>query len=313
VLKIFRAILGLCVCGLWLSVHAADNYALADGTTLSGDIVTFNDAGIILRLAGDKYTERMPWTQFSQEGLQQLAQNPKIKPLVDPFMELPATETTRHTEDIQVKDVTRLAMPPHKSLFGGLATSSVGLFLLFLAYAANLYAAFEVAVCRGRPLGTVIGLSAVVPVVVPAVFFLMPTLQIAPVTNITSEETTAATTFAVAGVTTDAGKGSDIQVSAEAAGKSGDPTTQTFKRGQFTFNRRFFETKFAGFSAPARSEADQKLEFSVKLPSGQVVVERIARLGQNDIHFEVLLAGQPREMAVAFADIQEITLKPKPA
>lgn len=314
-LKTFWAILGWCVFGLWLSVHAADNYSLADGTTLTGDIVTFNDSGIIIRLTGDKYTDRMAWTLFSQEGLQQLAQNPKIKPLVDPFMELPPTDRVRHTDDIQVQEVVRLPMPPQKSLLGGLASSSVGFFLLLLIYGANLYAGYEVAVCRGRPLGTVMGLSAVVPVVGPAIFFFMPTNMVAPVTTITTDETaTAAATIAVGGATSAAAATEgDIQVSAVSIGTPESAAYQTFKRGQFTFNRRFFETKFAGFFGAVRSEADQKLEFTVKTPTSLLVVQRISRIGQNDVHFEVLQDGQPQEIPVAFADIQELNLKSKTA
>lgn len=295
-------------------MHAADNYSLADGTTLTGDIVTFNDSGIRFRLAGDKITDVMPWTQFSQEGLQQLAQNPKIKPLVDPFMELPATDKVRHADDIQVNEVVRLPRPPPKSLIGGLLSSSVGFFLVLLCYGANLYAAFEVAICRARPVGQVMGLSAVLPVVGPAIFFFMPTNVVAPVTAITTEETPVAPTIAVAGVTPEptATDGS-IQVSAEAAGTAEAAATQTFKRGQFTFNRRFIETKFAGFMAAVRSEADQKLEFTAKTPTGSLVVQRILRIGQGEVYFEVLQDGQTQEIPVAFADIQELTLKPKTA
>ena len=267
--------------------------------------------------ANDQDSGMISWPQFSQDGLQHLAQNPKIKPLVDPFMELPATDKVRHTEDIQIQEVVRLPMPPQKSLFGGLASSSVGLFLLFLIYGANLYAAYEIAACRARPLGSVMGVSAVVPIVGPAIFFLLPTNVVAPVTNITTDETAAgpAQTIAVGGAASQhVAEGGEIQVSAISIGtpeSSASAASQSFKRGQFTFNRRFFETKFAGFFSAARSEADQKLEFTVKTPSSLLVVQRIARIGQNDVHFEVLADGQPQEVPVAFADIQELNLKPK--
>lgn len=228
-------------------------------------------------------------------------------------MELPATDKARHTEDIQVQEVVRLPMPPSKSLIGGLLSSSVGFFLVLLCYGANLYAAYEVAVCRARPVGTVMGLAAVAPVVGPAIFFFMPTNVVAPVTSITSEVTEVAATIAVAGVTPEPAAASDIQVSAVSVGTPESAAAQTFKRGQFTFNRRFLETKFAGFLAPARSEADQKLEFTVKTPTGLLVVQRIARIGQNEAYFEVLQDGQPQEIPVAFGDIQELTLKPKTA
>ncbi len=62
-------------------------------------------------------------------------------------------------------------VPKHPSIFGGLLRSSVGWFILLVIYAANLYAAYEIAVVRGRPAGVVIGLSAVLPLIGP-VFFL---------------------------------------------------------------------------------------------------------------------------------------------
>ena len=309
------AILGWCICSLWLSVQAADNYSLADGSVLNGDIVTFNDSGVIIRLAGDKYTDRMPWTKFSQEGLVQLGQNPKIKPLVEPFMELPPTEKVRTPDNVQIQPVSRLPVPPAKSLIGGLFSSSVGLFLLFLIYAANLFAAYEVAACRGRPLGQVMGLAAVAPVVVPAIFFLMPTNQIIPVTTITSAEGDAAgpTPANPGGGDAQGPSAADIQVSAVSSTPKEAVVSQTFKRGQFTFNRRFFETKFAGFFPAVRSEADQKLELSVRIASGALVIQRISKIGQNDVHFEVLQAEQTQEILVPFAEILEINLKSKTA
>jgi hypothetical protein len=37
------------------------------------------------------------------------------------------------------------------------------------------------------------------------------------------------------------------------------PQTEVFQRGQFTFNRRFFETKFSGFFGMMRREADKDM------------------------------------------------------
>lgn len=66
---------------------------LADGTTVSGDIVSFTENGIIFRTGADKYTDRLPWIKFSQDGLKQLAQNQRIKPFVEPFIEGPTEKT----------------------------------------------------------------------------------------------------------------------------------------------------------------------------------------------------------------------------
>ena len=54
-------------------------------------------------------------------------------------------------------------MPAKTSLFGALFSSSVGLALILLIYAANIYAGFEIAVVRSRPIGMVVGVAAVLP------------------------------------------------------------------------------------------------------------------------------------------------------
>jgi hypothetical protein len=80
VLNKFWAIFVFCLCGWALPMPGADTYSLADGSTLTGDVITFSDTGIKFRLPDDRYTEQMPWTQFSQDGLKQLAKTPKSDP-----------------------------------------------------------------------------------------------------------------------------------------------------------------------------------------------------------------------------------------
>lgn len=319
-LKTFWTILIVWLCALTGSVPAAETYGLADGTSVTGDILTYNGSGVKFRLTEDKYSDVIQWTQFSQAGLQTLAKNPKVRPLVEPFMELPPVAKVHSTDNIQVRDVTRLERPARQSLLGALAASSVGKFLLFLIYLANLYAAFEVANCRARPLPVVMGLSAVLPYVGPAIFYFLPTnLQTEPTMSEVAAEAQApvatgenpAAPQAPALAETPSLEG--IQIAAISAAASQAPADQVYKRGQFTFNRRFVETKFAGFIAPVRSAADQKLDFMVKLPQGVFLVQRISNVGMNDVRFEVLQDGQPQEVLAPFADILEITIKAKTA
>jgi hypothetical protein len=330
-LKSFWTLAAVWLVGLVVSGYATETYSLADGSMLTGDILTFSDSGIKFRLGDGKYSEQMPWTQFSQEGLKQLAQNAKIRPLVEPFIELPPVKKEHASDHIKVQEVSRLDRPARQSLIGALGSSSVGCFLLALIYLANLYASFEVAVCRGRPLPVVIGVSAVLPVLGPAIFYLLPSLYVAErIESAPVAEGQAATDPGAAGATgapaasgTPGDSGTPataaapelagIQVQITSVAKTEPVVVQTYKRGQFTFNRRFMESKFAGFLQPVRSPADQNLDFFVKLPQGTYVVQRITTIGMNDFKFEVLQDGQPQEMLVPFGDIQEITLKSKPA
>ena len=332
--KLIWAISGLWLCGL-LVAAGAGSFPLADGTTVSGEVVSFNENGIIFRLDGDKYTDRLPWLKFSQDGLKQLAQNPKIDPFVEPFI-APAPAAPAPKPEIKIQDMSkfRLSRSSPPSLFGGLFSSSVGLVALLLIYAANLYAGYEIARFRSRPPGMVMGVAAVLPIAGPAIFLALPGLREEPAP---AEETPAETTsetarvppskptvegtpepdaphrFMVPGVKPE----EEIHIAAgswEAGAPSAppdQPENELFQRGQFMFNRRFFETKFSGFFGVVRRETDKDKVLQVKTPRGLFVAERITRIAANEVHFEVLRGDSRQEVMVPFSEIQEVQLKHK--
>jgi hypothetical protein len=175
--KILGAFFAIWICSL--AAVGAEQYSLADGTSVSGEIVTVDANGVMFKTGPDTYTEKMPWSKFSQDGLKLLAQNPKAQPFATPFIE-PSPESAK--AQIKINDVPRLANPAPGSLFGALFTSSVGIVLLLLIYAANIFAGYEIAVFRVRPIGMGIGLAAVVPIIGPIILLSMPTTpQAAPV------------------------------------------------------------------------------------------------------------------------------------
>jgi hypothetical protein len=305
--RILWTVLFFSLCG-WL-VHArADAYSLADGTSLNGDIVSFDDIGVKFRMADGSYSDRISWTKFSQDGLKQLSTNPKIKPLVEPFIEIPPSERPQKPP-VTIEPVTRLEVPPAgQSLLGALFSSSVGLFALVLIYAANIYAGFEIAVVRTRPKALVMGAAAVLPIIGPIIFLALPANVDAMQAEVLTE--TEQPTPAAPG---------EIPVVAEMnvppgprpSPPAGQTAGQIFQRGQFTFNRRFFETKFPSFFGIVRHGADKDMALFVKTGRGQHVVERITRISASDVHLEVMLGEVRQEVMVPFTDIQEIQLKPK--
>jgi hypothetical protein len=315
--KIVGTLFAVWLCSL-LSVIGAESYSLADGTTMSGDVVSFNDNGIIFKTGEDTYSERLPWLKFSQDGLKQLAQNPKIAPFVEPFIEPAATEHAK--PEVKLNNVPRLAHPAGGSLFGALFTSSVGLVVMLLVYAANVFAGYEIAVFRARPIGLGIGLAAVLPIFGPIILLSMPSAsQAEPVEEIVQTAPVEAEPhrFAVPGTETPASVPQE-EIQIVASGFTGAPPPpednsqmEIFQRGQFMFNRRFFETKFADFFGIVRSEADKKKVLNVKIPAALLNVERISRISANEIHFEVIQDGQRQEIMVPFAEIQQIQLKLK--
>jgi len=341
------------VLGLWLAGQllssAAETYALTDGTSMTGDVVKYDDNGVLLRTPDDLYTN-LTWTRFSQDGLKTLAQNPKIAPFVEPFI-IPPPPPKSEKEQIRIQPVSRLEPPGNASVLGAMFSSSVGLVVLLLIYAANLFAGLEAAVFRSRPLGLVVGVSAVLPIIGPIIFLALPG-QAEPVAE-PFEETGAApeaapsasapggtpasappparppvdstpTPMPAPAPTPEAETAAPASAGGVHLAKSWQPptdsepqaeapATQIFQRGQFMFNRRFFETKFPGFFGVVRRDADKKLVLLVKTPRGRYDVQRITRIAANDVHFEIPHGATTQEVMVPFAEIQEIQLKHKDA
>jgi hypothetical protein len=192
-----------------------------------------------------------------------------------------------------------LERPAHPSLFGGMVKSPLGIFILLVLYAANLYAGFEVAVVRARPIAQVIGVSAVLPLIGPIIFLSMPVKVEAP-----PEEAPVAETpkpGAKPQVVVD-------EAAQKTAVEEAKPKPQIFARGKFTFNKRFMETKFAGFASVPLAGDAKNFTMEVRTTTAAFAVERIAQIGLTDVLFETVQRGQ---VTVPFADIQEIKLNPK--
>jgi hypothetical protein len=307
---LFWTILSLGLGGVLATAHA-DTLQLRDGTSVSGDIVLFNDGGITLRTPSDSYTN-VVWPKFSQDTLKQLAGNPKMKPFVTLFIETPPVQAKR--VEITVHE-SRLELPPKQSLFAALLSSSVGFVVLLLIYAANVYAAYEIAIVRARPIGLVMGVAAVLPILGPIIYLALPMRKEGPAGEQSHAE---AHSFSVPGgaaapVAESIAAGSVHVAAAGAARGHAPPEAQIFQRGQFMFNRRFFETKFSGFFSSIRRPAERDLVLVVKTARAALIVQRISRIATNEAHFEVLQGTSRQEIMVPFADIQEIQIKHKDA
>ena len=310
-------IFGFWLCGL-LAAAGEDTYSLTDGTSMTGDVISYNDNGIVFRLSVDQYSQRIPWTKFSQDALKLLANNPKLKPLVEPFIETPPPSRMKKQE-VTVHEVSRLELPPKQSLFAALFASSVGLVVLLLIYVANIFAAYEIAAGRAQPIALVMGVAVVLPVLGPIIFLAMPR-RVEPAHPAASQPAAVPHTFAVGSAAAPAAAGIHIvdaswhaSSSSSTSAAAAPSEVQTFQRGQFTFNRRFFETKFSGYFALIRREAEKNMELTVKTGRAHHVVERITRISTNEMHVEIGQGAVKQEIMVPFAEIVEIQLKPKDA
>lgn len=330
------------------AIARADTFQLSDGQTLTGDVISYDQNGLMLRLPDDKYSDRIPWTKFSQDDLKKLAQNPKIEPLASPFIEVNEEDRVKKTE-VNVTQPERLKRPAPRSLFGAMLASPVGFFVLVILYAAGIYAGYEVAKFRRRPAGLVAGLAAI-----PLLGYLSPIIFLAmPETSLPSDEgeefvqpppTAAPAPAAAPGYTapgaspahaatqsqTPAAAGQEDRslnpMAGDAAAPSGLklhteeapaaaplPQTEIFQRGAYMFNRRFFETKFPGFFGVVRRDADKDMVLLFKAARGEYVAERISRIAAADLHVQVRKGEATEEIMIPFTEIKEVHLKHKNA
>jgi hypothetical protein len=290
--------LSLCFSAAMLAVHA-ENVTLTDGSSLSGDILKFDATGIMLRMGDSVYTN-LAWGRFSQESLKQLSQNPKIAPLAEAFIEPTAPERPPKPE-ITVKPVTRMEIPAHPSIILGMLTSPVGLFVLLVLYVANLFAAYEVGLIRARSPLQMIGTAAILPVIAPVIFLWMP-IYTAKVVEVAPEIVTAPS----GSLQNPADEVEVIAAANKVEEKKLEPLI--FARGKFTFNKRFVETKFAGFFGEPKAEA-LIYTMEVKTTKATFKVERIMQVSATEVILETTPPGQ---VTVLLGDIQEVKLNPKP-
>jgi hypothetical protein len=324
-------IIGLITCLGWLTAPAAaESYKLTNGETLNGEVLptSSNDQGVQVKIGEGQY-QRVPWASFSQEDLRNFAKNERMQPFVEPFIEITQAERVKKTE-VTLKQPPRLERPPRQSLFGAFFSSGLGVFVMLLLYAANVYAGYEVAIFRAQPAILVCGLAAIpaLGLAAPIAFLVMPT-NVSKAAQETAPEQSraqAATETAAAPAARDevnpmlavgAQHPSALRLAksetAHAQSKASLPEPVAYQRGQYTFNRRFFETKFPGFFGVVRREADRDMVLSIKTSRGEYTGQRISRIAANDLHLEVQRGSASEEVLIPFTEIQQILHKHKDA
>jgi hypothetical protein len=307
----------------------AETFKLTNGQEITGELLlsSANDQGLQIKKGEGEY-ERVAWTSFTQEDLKRLSQNQKLQAFIEPFIEITREQKIKMT-DPNLKQPERLERPKGRSVIGAMFSSGLGIFLLFLIYAANVYAGYEVAIFRARPPVMVAGMSAIplLGLAAPIVFLSMPTNM----SNVEAAAEPAAPATAPGAVPGAKSMQSEIAASDnpmqdasiahpeglhlahEEKQQAALPQTVTYQRGQFTFNRRFFETKFPGFFGVVRRDADKDLLLVIKSSRGQYSGNRISRIAQNDLHLQVPHGAATEEVMIPFQEIQEIKLQHKDA
>jgi hypothetical protein len=307
---------GFILC-LWIALlcqgAAAGSYALTDGSSVSGDPIIYDFTGVKLRTGTDTYSDRIPWGKFTDQALRQLrddAKNPQDKAIVAPMILSYAPAEKPALPEITV---TAIQTPPHPSGRPGvwaIFASPLGWVMLLILYGANLLAAYEVALYRNQPVQTVCGLAAIpfLGVASPIIFLALPSRPLpeeeAPATG-DGENPAAYTPPPVA---------HDEPGTLDSSGapvQSDLPAPVVFRRGDYSFNRRFFETKLAGFFRVVLSAEDQDRRIHIKAVRGEFVGKRISRITPTELYLEVFKEHATADEMIPFVEILEVQIRHK--
>ena len=326
--------------GLLLPAADAGVYKLSDGQTLSGDPISFNETGLIVRLNDGTVSTRTPWSQFSQESLKQIlaeAKNPKEKAFVEPLIEETIEKETKRKE-IVIKQVETPVRPTGSlGIFAGFS-SPLFLVIFAIIYFANIYAAFEIAFYKNLSPLMVCGAAAVAPILGPIIFLCVPgkpdpmhgelyaaaqpapaVMEEAPIQN----ESAEVRSVPISGTSVESnplvpqprsqGHPSLRLAHEEPAPAPAVPTPIVFSRGEFSFNRRFFETKLAGFFRVVPSEAEKDMVIGIKSLRGDFIGKRISRVTQAELFLQVFKENATHDEMIPFTEVQQVTIQHKDA
>jgi hypothetical protein len=307
---------------------SAGTYTLTDGAKIEGEPVSENDNGVVIQTADGTDLERIPFDKFTQESIRALyagAKSAREKALIEPFVEeLPQERAER--KEIIVKPIQTPFRPTSHLGMTALFGSPVGLTLLLILYGANLFAAYEVAIYRRQPVSMVCGLAAVpfLGVLSPIIFIAMPGPQGAgeeedqrrfrptpPPTDIAavpSQDSAAGESFVPAFARS---RAPQPEGALEEEAASGTPEPIIFQRGEFSFNRRFFETKLAGFFRVVPGEAEKDMVVYIKSGRGDFTGRRITRITPSELYLQVFHDNATADELIPFVEILEVQIRHK--
>lgn len=306
------AVVLLSVCG-FVTLRAA-TYSLLDGTTLEGEPISPTAQGLVVRKADGSFAPRVGWTNFTQEALKELVkEQPKAKPFVEPYLEEDEAEAEKKAAPvIKLKEHPRMERPDPKAGLGALFSSPLTLVLVLLVYAANIYAGFEIGIFRNYHPGMVAGIAAVAPVIGPVIFLCIPTRIQKSLDEIAAESMAEhggeVTQLSYVHPGSKAPTPEE-QAAQQAAAAQAQVTV--YQRGKTTFNRRFFESKFAGFLKVVPGEAEKDKEIYVKSARGEYVTTRLTRVEANELILQIQKGDATADAIVPFGEIVEVHVRPR--
>ena len=306
------------LCALWLAIASAigAEFHLNNGDVLKGDAASFNDGRLVVRLQIGGFSPRSAWGKLTQETLKELQKNPQAAEFVEPYIEIPPEVKEKEKEKkkvIKVMEPPRVPLVTQKVGFFGAMANPLGWTILAVLYAANIYAGVQIARWRGKPIGLVAAVSAVAPIIGPAIFAAIPASAVAPEERQAAEAPVATEGINPMQQALPSGmQGSGLGLASHGAGKGGgNPVySQVYTKANTTFDRRFFETKFTGFFRLVPSDQEKDLVIAIKTAKQEITAVRISRISATEIHLQTKSGS---EVGIGFGEIAEVAVRPKGA
>ncbi len=304
------------VVGAWSLFTVAGwgaEFKLTNGDFYSGYPASITDDGLVVRLEKGGFSPRVGWGRLTQETLKEIANGTNALgakfaiPFIDKTPEERQSERAEKKQ-VTVKEVPRVDLPTGKLKFLPALGTQLGLLILIALYLANLYAAVEIAKFRSRPIPIVLGVSMLFPVLGPILYLLVPDDS----SGGDSSEGSGSSASAVSS-TAEEKKPAPGALGVVGHGKAVhvDQGPQVFKRGETTFDRRFFETKLSGFFRMVPTDGDRDKVLVFRTPKADYVARRISRITATEIHLQMLQGST--EVGVQFDSIIELTVRHKDA
>ncbi len=272
-------------------------FKLADGAVLNGQPVAVKESFVQVKLDDGSFTNLF-WARLSQETFRDLEKIKTTAPYANIFLDPPARpRETAVKKDVVIKPVTRLERPKA----GSLLASPVMLALLLVAWAAGIYAGYEVSVFRQQPPALVCTLSALLPLLGPVIFLAMPTRkhQEEPAWEAAPEHAPVEEAPVV----------EEAPAPVAQAAQSAIPQQVVYARGQFTFNRRFFETKLSGFLKMVPGDAERDKVIYIKSARGEYTGHRFSKIEPNELTLQIKKGAVSEEVMIPFGEIYEVVIK----
>jgi len=89
------------------------------------------------------------------------------------------------------------------------------------------------------------------------------------------------------------------------------PAPVVFRRGDFSFNHRFFETKLAGFFRVVPGEAEKDMVVYIHAARGEFAGKRITRVTPNELYLQVFKNDATADEMIPFVEIREVQIRHK--